>query len=335
MQDAFDPGIACARAAVAALLAVVAGCGGGGSGDAPPPPPQTSALFVVNARTGDIAGFPTLPPPTGSTTSGHTLAALTSVDGPVAYDAVHDLLYVATTPPETQTDDSAQIRVFEHASNLAAGAMPARSIALEDSLYVQGMAVDGASDTLWVFYRYLVFTTIDDAIIRRVTSASVATSSVDFVLTLGHWTEAAAYDPVRDVVYATDGSGIVVLSQASTSQYWPVAPKQEFGSGIDGVALTSDSSRDIVYIADGAGSGVWVMLGASTATPTLVGPVPMPTAPTAISVDMANDRLYVSAGGSVYALDHASALTAQTLLALPTISGSASDRYWFSGATIR
>ena len=38
-----------------------------------------------------------------------------------------------------------------------------------------------------------------------------ATTSLDFVMTLGHWTESATYDPVHDVVYATNGSGVVVL----------------------------------------------------------------------------------------------------------------------------
>ena len=228
----------------AALSAAVAGCGGGGGGT-PPAPPPASALFVVNTRTAAVDGFASLAPPAGSTTSGHDLATLASVDGPVAYDAVHDLLYVATTPPETFTDNSAQIRVFAHASTLAAGATPARSISLENSRGVQGMAADGASDTLWVFERDFVFTPVDDAIIRRVGSASTATTSLDFVMTLGHWAEFATYDPVRDIVYASDGSGIRVLSQAAASQYWIVAPTQEYGSGIDGVALASDPSRDI------------------------------------------------------------------------------------------
>lgn len=267
------------------MSAAVAGCGGGGGGGTPP----ASALFVVNARTAAVDGFASLAPPAGSTTSGHDLATLASVDGPVAYDAVHDLLYVATTPPETFTDNSAQIRVFAHASTLAAGATPARSISLENSRGVQGMAADGASDTLWVFRRDFVFTPVDDAIIRRVGSASTATTSLDFVMTLGHWAEFATYDP----------------------------------------------SRDIVYIADGAGGGVGLMVNASTATPGFIGLVLLPAAPSSLSVDSANDRLYVSAGGSIYMFEHASQLTPRSPVPAPTIVGTATDRFWFSGATIR
>ena len=73
------------------------------------------------------------------------------------------------------------------------------------------------------------------------------------------------------------------------------------------------------------------MQGASTASPLLVGPVPLPAAPSAVSVDMANDRLYVSA----CVLDHASALTPQSMIPMPVIAGSAADQFWFSGATIR
>ncbi len=326
--------IASRGAASAALLAALAACGGGSS--APPAPPaEPSALFVANAHTGDVAGFAMLSPPAGSTTSGHDVASLASMDGPLAYDSVHDLLYVATTPPATPSDNSARIQVFNHASQLTAGATPARAISLEDSVGVESMTVDGASDTLWVFYRYQIFTPLDGAVISRVGSASTATTSLDFVLTLGPWTESATYDPVRDVVYATDGSGVVVLSQASASKYWLVAPTQEFGAGIDGVALASDSSRDIVYVADGAGSGVRLMLGASTASPTFVGPVPLPAAPSSVAVDMANDRLYVSAGGKVYVFDHASTLTAASASPAPAIVGAGGDRFWFSGSTIR
>ena len=324
--------------ALAALSCTLAGCGGGGGGDSAPPapPPATpSTLFVVNASTADVAGFSSLTPAAGSTESGHDLASVASIDGPLAYDAVHDLLYVATTPPETANDNSAQIRVFEHASTLATGATPARSIALEDSLHVEGMAVDGASDTLWVFQRYMVFTTVDSAIIRRVGSASTATSSLDFVITLGAWAESATYDPVRDVVYASDGAGIRVLSQASASQYWLLAPTQEFGSGIDGVALACDTARDIVYVADGAGRGIGLMVNASTAAPAFVGLRLLPAPPTALAVDSTNDRLYVSAGGDVYLFDHASQLTPQTPVPPPTIVGASTDRYWLSGATVR
>ena len=326
-----------ARGAVsAALLAATAACGGGSSAPPPAPPPaQPSALFVANSHAGDVAGFATLSPPAGSTTSGHDVASVAKMDGPLAYDSVHDLLYVATTPTPTADDNSARIQVFSHASQLAAGATPTRTISLEDSIGVESMTVDGASDTLWVFYRYQISTTIDDAIIRRVTSASTATTSIDFVMTLGHWTESATYDPVHDVVYATNGSGVVVLSQASVNKYWLITPTQEYGAGIDGVALASDSSRDLVYIADGAGSGIWLMQGASTASPTLVGPVPLPAAPSSVAVDMANDRLYLSAGGNVYVVDHASSLTAATPIPAPAIVGAGGDHFWFSGATIR
>ncbi len=319
--------------ATAALLSAVAGCGGGGA--APAPPATPSALFVVDSRTAAVAGFSSLAPPAGSTASGHDLATLANVDGPVAYDSVHDLLYVATTPPETSTDNSAQIRVFAHASTLAAGATPTRSISLENSRGVEGMTVDGASDTLWVLQRDFFFTSVDDAIIRRVGSASTATTSLDFVMTLGHWAESATYDSMRDVVYASDGSGIRVLSQASASKYWSVAPTQEFGGGIDGVALASDSSRDIVYVADGVGSGIGLMLNASTAAPAFIGLVLLPAPPISVSVDSANDRLYVSAGGNVYVFDRASQLTPQSPVPTPTIVGTATDRFWFSGATIR
>ncbi|MCK9684616.1 hypothetical protein [Scleromatobacter humisilvae] len=321
----------------AALFAAVAACGGGGGSAPPPAPPpaQASALFVANSHTGDVDGFPTLSPPAGTTTSGHDLASVARMDGPLAYDSVHDLLYVATTPTPTPDDNAARIQVFSHASQLAAGATPARTISLDDSIGVESMTVDGASDTLWVFYRYQISTTVDDAIIRRVASASTATTSLDFVMTLGHWTESATYDPVHDIVYATDGSGVVVLSQASVNKYWPVTPTREFGAGIDGVALASDSSRDLLYIADGAGSAVWLMQGASTASPTLVGPVPLPAAPSSIAVDTANDRLYLSAGGNVHVVDHASSLTAATPIPAPAIVGASGDHFWFSGATIR
>ena len=326
-----------ARGAVSsALLAAVAACGGGGSSPPPAPPPaRPSALFVANSRTDDVAGFPTLAPPAGTTTSGHGLASLAKMDGPLAYDSVHDLLYVATTPTPTAEDNSAHIQVFSHASQLAAGATPTHTIALENSAGVQSMTVDGASDTLWVFYRYEISTPDDDAIIRRVASASTATTSLDFVMTLGHWTEAATYDPVHDVVYATDGSGVVVLPQASVNKYWEITPGRELGAGIDGVALASDSSRDLVYIADGAGSGVWLMQGASTASPTLVGPVPLPATPSSVAVDMANDRLYLSAGGGVYVIDHASGLTPAATIPAPAIVGASGDCFWLSGASIR
>jgi len=319
--------------ATVVLSCFIAGCGGGGP--ASPPPAHPSSLFVVDASTAAVAGFDSTTPPAGSTAAGHNLALLSNTDGPVAYDPVHDLLYVATTPPHTSNDSSAQIRVFEHARTLGAGAMPARSISLENSQQIQGMAVDGASDTLWVFERDMIYTTVDDAIIRRVGSASTATSSPDFVVTLGHWTESATYDPVRDIVYASDGSGIRVLSQASASKYWIAAPTQEFGTGIDGVALACDTARDIVYVADGAGGGIGLMLNASTASPTFVGLRLLPAPPTSLAVDSANDRLYVSAGGSVYVFDQASRLTTQSPVPAPTIVGAASDRYWLAGATIR
>jgi hypothetical protein len=322
--------------ATAASVAVLAACGGGGASDPapPPPPPPPHALFVADAVTGGIAAFADRAPAVGSNVVAAGVLVVANTNGPIAYDDVHDLLYVATTNPAD--DATGYLEVYEHASQLAGPSAPARRVALPDSMQVEWMAVDGTSDTLWVSYRYRIFTTIDDGIVRRVTSASTATDvGNDYVFTWGDWALGAAYDPTRDVGYATDGNSLVVFPAISVLHDWLISPAHAIGTGIDGVSIALDPGRDIVYIAD-AHQALWVVQQASGDSPTLVGPIALPAVPQDVTSDPADDRLYVGAGGHVYLLDHASTLAVGASIPAPAIDGGgASSPMWSAGAQFR
>lgn len=328
--------IASSAAALLALSIVAAaalsGCGGSDSRDTPPV--VINQLLLEDPHSGKIAAFQTATPDSGTAFASHVVASVPGATGAMAFDAPHDLLYVAVTDPSTST---ASIQVFEQASIMTAG-KPWRTLTFEPG--VQAFSVitklvwQAPSDTLWVYGRNESGEiALTGGSLVKISSASGFSGQVPAADTvavrIGSATSSFDDDPGRDVAYATgvdDSSGnlvpgVAVFAAASTNFSISGLTQPTGTIAIPGaVDVALDASRDILYVADSQ-RGLWVVQQASSATPVLVGPIAMAQV-SSVSVDVVADRLVVGAGTSAYVFDHASALTATSVFPAASITTS-------------
>ncbi|MDN6886525.1 hypothetical protein QMO14_23315 [Variovorax sp. CAN2819] len=149
-----------------------------------------------------------------------------------------------------------------------------------------------------------------------------------------------AVDPVRSLIYASDGFGgvfdLATLTPArksstgdpiyESSVAYNNAPKHLLLNGTNGFALdvALDATRDRLYYLGGDGREVITVDGASTAnSPATVARLPLPTANLSIAVDAKNDRLYVGGiDNNAYIFSNASLITPGMTVPGATVLGS-------------
>ncbi len=334
------------RAALALSLigaAALSACGGGGSDSGPPvngvQPIVVNQLFLEDGHTGQIAAFPDAKPTSGTTFSNHVVAAVSGATGAMAYDAVHDQLYVAVAPTSSSP---AAIEVFTNASTMTAG-KPARTITPDGGIpafsLITKLAIDTSTDTLWVYGRNQAgLLALTNGSLMAIAHASTTSGSVPAGGAVGVRSGGSetffAYDGTRDVAYLTgrvdnagnDIPGIAVFDAASTTYSTSGLQTPTSTIAIDGATdIAVDAAHDALYVADPT-QGLWIVRQASTGSPVVVGPLAM-AGVTSVSLDSASDRLVVGAGGSAYVFDQASSLTAGSPFPAATVvdagSGSA------------
>ena len=329
------------RAVLALPLLAAAALGACGGSD---PDPQSTAhpiavnqLFIEDPHSGEIAAFPTASPQSGTAFASHVVASLNGASGAMAYDSVHDELYVAASATAT---DTASIRVYSNASTMTTGT-PTRTITFVPGIpafsLVTTLSIDTATDTLWVYGRNgSDLIPIPAGTLLTVAHASTASGQVADGSTVGVMaagtTTSFAYDAGRDTAYVTGtidsqgtpigGVSVYPAASATFATSGLQSPSRNIGiAGAVNVAL--DASRDILYVAD-AQRGLWIVQQASSAAPILVGPVAMART-NFVAVDPANDRLVVGAGTNAYVFENASTLGAGAVFPAPSVVGSGSD----------
>ena len=337
-----------------ASLAALAACGGGGGGDGSSSGGGSGGsggssggyvLFVSDESVGSIAAFKTLDPAPGQPLQAQILHDAQGVpyisyyssaahvvkksEGGVsiAYDAVHDDLYVVHFL-FADVNGPAAIDVFAHASAMADEAAPARTI-LVSGFFNQSIfqiALDTSRDQLWIggYDTAGRIVVLDNAstLNGNVTPARDITGLPNF--------STFAHDRVHDLLYLEGGGGldvgVKVFGGASTLvSNAPVTRTIDLhGDGYVGTQrIALDEQRDIVYVPDALGK-LFVVHGASAAAQSVVVvPIPDEIPAEAASVDAANDRLYLTTQAGAYMIDNASMLTSNSVLPTPAVLGSA------------
>ena len=303
-----------------AIAAALQGCGGTDDQQSAPHPVVVNQLFLEDPHSGKIAAFTSASPASGTAFSDHVVAGVANANGPMAYDATRDELYVAVSNP---SNPAATIQVFDRAGAMTAGT-PSRTITFEHGVTslvrITKLVVDPTTDTLWAYgLNGSGLIEIASGTLMIVSHASTVTSPVPLAgsvgVTAGSNATSFAYDAGRDVAFvtgATDASdtavpGVAVYAAASTTFGTGGLERPTSTLAIAGAAdIAFDASHDILYVADPQ-HGLWIVQQASTANPVLVGPIAMAQV-NSVSVDATNDRLVVGAGTSAYVFDDASTL---------------------------
>ena len=309
--------------ALAALLAVLAfalaGCGGGtapedagaaGGGRAGALSVSSSAearLFVPDLGHGGIVALSSAEPAGGATLPAPS-AHLDATPGfDVQLDPARDELYAIA---------GRYVVVYADAGALAAGALPARSFPLPDTLTApHALFLDVARDTLYVgggtahgggeIVAYPFAHTLRGA------PATPARA-----LMIDHGVSFFTIDPSRGRLYVINADpGVHVFGDVdgASGALAPVATLPVTGTG-----LAIDPLRDRLYVAD-AFAGLLVVDHAGGPAPVVAATLPLDDA-RYVSVDAADDRAWVTTAGTLYTLDHASALDAASTLPAPAVA---------------
>lgn len=323
------------------LAAALAGCGGGGgssdgggSGSTGSSSGATSGyvLFATDINNVTIAAFTTADPTAGQSLAVRIVKTNEGGTG-IAYDAVRDDLYamrVAIDLPAVTID------VFAHASKMASGAAPARTIQVTGLADLDNsIGLDTTRDELWIGG---LGSSNSNAPGRLVVLARASTLNGSAVptrdiqglpsfMTFPH-------DRVHDTLYLAGGGvihGVYVFANAS-ALVSSTAPTRMI-DGVDGSGtylMTVDERRDILYLPD-VSAGLGIVRNASTATQSITT-LQFPSATPCLTavVDGPHDRLYVGAPTNAFVFDNASGLTSASTVPAVTVRADGASIFSFA-----
>jgi len=305
--------------ALVAILAggvnLIGGCEGGGVGLSPPAPPATGIIYIANTCNSSILGFHNAATVNGDLPPDVTLAGeATTIALPyhIFLDQANDRLFIADS-------NTNSVLIYDNASTVNGDIAPNRTLTGPATNLDQptGIFVDSNNNTLYVGnFVGSSITIYDDA--SRIDGN---TPPARQVTELGDTPCGIGVDSRRDIMYC-------VLSGTDTIGVWDNAaivdgeiPPTRAVSGPatlldvpDGVYL--DSTNDRIYIANAAGQSVTVFNNASIAggniAPgrTLTGANTRFSDPRGVTIDPANDRLFITNVGdhSISIFNNASAI---------------------------
>ena len=282
--------------ALAVLLISLSACGGGGdeAGDSPGND-GTKVLFVPDKAHAVVGALSTLSPAVGSVKIDTFAFSAFSGDN-LQYDPVRDELYGATLAA-----GQVSISVYGSASRGSAGAALVRSFKLPaDVLRANWLTLDRATGTL-----YIAATRQADSTLLAYKNAATLTGTPtpDRNQAFSALSQ-PAFDFTRGIIYA--GTARLTLA---TGQQIATLPSLPAG----GTSIAIDSQRDVLYLANSLDNTLRVITQASTANATIVAALPLANIQY-VTVDPANNRLYVSVLATTFVFENAS-----------TISGNAAN----------
>lgn len=303
--------------------AATTACGGGGGGGTTsgtgsnPEPAVSTPLFVTSWSTGTIARFPALNPPAGSTLTGEVIATVDRLGHGLSYDAQHDRLYAVS---------GNSVVVFDNASTRGANGTPTRVVQVAPAglvfHYPTSVFLDKKNDVLYFGGNVGPDAhTVSGGGVAVIDHASTITGSVvpRQMLRFNRPMTGFAVDPGRATLYVGLELHLGVFKnwEAATGFISPVAvfapTSPSSWNGFSG-GVSIDTARDRLYFADPF-TGLHYLNNASTfATGSPFGTVPMGlpagvALPGQLTIDPANDRLYIGAGRGAYIINAASAMT--------------------------
>jgi hypothetical protein len=309
-------------AAIAFLMcALLAACGGSSEGSPPSDSPlvddgvataQSAArnaatslrLFVPDLGHAALTALATLEPVPGAALAGVTIEASKSSGNNVQIDAARDELYVI---------GGRFVTVYAHASALTSAATPVRSFPLpatlrtprtlyldvaNDVLYAGGDTADGGGEIVAWAYAHTV-----RGMPATPSRALFIEGGVSFF----------TIDTLRERLYVVNSKAGVQVFANADSVSGLLRPSTTIP--VLGMGLAVDAARDRLYVAD-MFAGLILVDAASGASPVVTRTLSIDDA-RFVSLDVAHDRAYVSALGSLYVIDNASELTAATTLGAP------------------
>lgn len=321
------------------LAAALTGCGGGGgssdggSGGGSSGSTGGYVLFATDINSGTIAAFTTADPTAGQSLAAHIVK--TNEGGTsIAYDAVHDDLYalrVAIDLPAVTID------VFAHASKMASGAAPARTIQVTGLAdLTNSIALDTTRDELWVSGEGGQ-TSNNTGRLTVLAHASTLNGSVAPTRDIQGLPSfmTFAHDRVHDTLYLAGGGGVIhgVYVFANASALVSSTAPTRMINGVDGTGtylMTVDEQRDILYVPD-VSAGLGIVRNASTATQS-VTTLQFPSATPCLTavVDGPHDRLYVGAYTNAFVFDNASGLTSASTVPAVTVHADGASIFSFA-----
>ncbi len=241
------------------------------------------------------------------------------------------------------------IYVFNSPAFLGGAQVPDRTIAVTGLNNGPGIWLDTATDRLYVTDYGI---TAQVMVVNSVSAANGTVSPARTVVgaatglnqPLGAW-----LDPVQDVLYVANyaGAGILVYGNASsvTGNVAPARTISGAATGLGGPVFNPwlDVLADELYVPNWFSSTITVYAGASTATGnvapvrTISGALTTLSAPAALWLDKASDRLYVANAnlGTVLVFDGASTATGNIAPTRTITTGSEPYGLWLDAATDR
>lgn len=306
------------RVTLAAIaISGLGACGGGGgeAGGGSGPVVISNKVFVADSANSAIASSANTNPTPGTMVLNRVIAgANTGLTGNVfglAIDAVTDRLYVA---------NGTSILVFNNAGTASGNTAPARTITRAGTSFgnVSSLFLDIVHDVLYVG---------DDSngvwIIHNASSANGAITpnrsiTGNFTGNFGGMFQVHGLfvDTTRDLLYvslttfSSPTNVVMVFNNASTANGNSVTPVRTIDSypSINAGAIYLDAANDRLYMADTSSNTVRVIDGASTANGTVASDrtIYIGASPANLTLDMANNRLYVLNPSRVYIVNGAS-----------------------------
>lgn len=265
---------------------------------------ETDRLFIPDVAHSGIATLATGEPDAGEVLPASTLKTSAALGSNVQVDPARDELYAIA---------GRMVVVYAGASTLKAGATPTRSFPLpstlaaphalyldadRDELYVGGDTPHGNGQIVSYPYAHTI----------RGTPATPSRA-----MFVDHGVAFFTIDSTRQRLFVVNAdAGVHVFADAGSATGALVAATT---IPVLGTGLAIDAAHDRLYVAD-IFAGLILVDQASAATPTVSATISIDDA-RFVAFDPVGDRAYVSALGSLYTFDNASAMTSATMAGLP------------------
>lgn len=276
--------------ALAVLLISLSACGGGGDSDGSSGNDSVKVLFVPDKAHAVVGALSTLSPAVGSVKIDTFAFSAFSGDN-LQYDPVRDELYGATLAA-----GQVSISVYGSASRGSAGAALVRSFKLPaDVLRANWLTLDRATGTLYI----AASRQADSTLLAYKNAATLTgTPAPDRNQAFSALSQ-PSFDFTRGIIYA--GSARLTLATGQQIATLPGLPAA-------GTSIAIDSQRDVLYLANSLDNTLRVITQASTANAAIVAALPLANIQY-VTVDPANNRLYVSVLATAYVFENASAIS--------------------------
>lgn len=289
--------------ALLALLAtgayIISGCQGSSLGLTPPLPHLTGIIYVANIGTDSILSFNSASTIDGDKAPSRTLAgAATTIANPyhIFLDNVNDRLYIANSNADS-------VLVYDNASTATGDTAPTRILAGAATNLDQpeGIFVDTIGNILYVAN----FVGSSITIYHGASNVNGNSPPTRQITDLGDTPCGIEVDAKHNILYCSlSGTDTIGVWDNATTVDGAIPPNRTLAGPATRLdvpdGLYVDSTNDRLYVANPAGQSVTIFNYASTSsgniapTRTLIGANTLLNDPRGLTIDTANNRLFVT-----------------------------------------